>query len=210
MRGRAADCVATGKADPAYVAAFTALVKRLQASVKEGSAEPIAMYVAGGAAMHFYTGSRISDDVDAAFGARLHFPGDAQVLYRDSEGNPRVLYLDPNYNETFALMHEDAHEDALRLPLPDIRGVHVYLLQPVDLALSKLSRFGEIDRADILQLAKHGLVTANALRRRAEEAMPRYVGDPAQVRIALDLACKDIAALPRQGGAARARRKRKP
>jgi len=70
----------------------------------------------------------------------------------------------------------------------------------VDLAISKLARFSEIDRGDILQLAKEGLVTANDLRRRAEAALPGYVGNPAPVSASIDIACRDIEALERSPG----------
>lgn len=183
------------RADPAYVEAFKGLVKKLVGSARIGSREPIAMYLAGGAAMHFYTGSRISDDVDAVFDRKILVSADAVVIYRDSKGEPRTVYFDPTYNESVALMHENAHDDAMRLPLRGLKGANVFVLNPVDLAVSKLSRFAEVDRADILGLAKAGLITAKQLRQRAEDALPGYVGDPAPVRTSIDIACRDIQAL---------------
>ncbi len=156
------------RADPAYVEAFRTLVQRLLRSAKAGSKEPITMYLAGGAAMHFYTGARMTDDVDAVFDRKLLVSADLAVVYRDAEGKARSVYFDVNYNETFALLHEDAHRDAMRLPLKGIQGARIFVLQPVDLAVSKLARFAEIDREDILQLAKNRLITAQALRERAE------------------------------------------
>ena len=198
MRDRPSDLSLSKRADPAYLGAFKALLKRLLANVNASPKEPISVYLAGGAAMHLYTGIRISDDVDAVFSRKLLVPADTQVLYRDSQGKPRSLYFDPNYNESFALLHEDAHEDAMRLPLTGIKGVRILVLQPVDLAVSKLSRFAEIDRADILQLAKDGLITAKALRQRAGQALSGYVGNPAPLRTSLNLACRDIEALGRR------------
>jgi len=184
------------RADPAFIAAFQSLARKLVRSTRADPAGPIVMFLAGGAAIHFYTGARISDDVDAAYSKRLLLPADSTVIYRDADGNARSIHFDPNYNETFALMHEDAHQDALRLPL-DLEGIRVRVLQPVDLAVSKLARFGEIDREDILELARSGLVTAKALKKRAEAALPGYVGDPTMVRNSLDIACRDIEALAR-------------
>lgn len=90
------------------------------------------------------------------------------------------------------LMHENAHHDAMRLPLDGLEGVTVFVFSPVDVAVSKLSRFAEIDRENILALAKSGLITSNELRRRAEEALPGYVGDPTSIRNSIDIACRDI------------------
>lgn len=183
------------RADPAYVEAFKTLVQRLLRSAEITPREPIAMVLAGGAAMHLYTGARMTDDVDAVFDRKLLVPSDLAVIYRDSEGKARTVYFDSNYNETYALLHEDAHRDAARLPLEGIEGAKIFVLQPVDLAVSKLARFAEIDRKDIQQLAAEGLVTAKELRKRAEEALPGYVGNSAPVRTSIDLACRDIEAL---------------
>lgn len=189
------ELVISKRADPAYLEAFKSLVQRLARSAKVNPKEPIEMYLAGGAAIHFYTGARMTDDVDAVFNKKLLVPSDLAVIYRDSEGKARSVYFDANYNETYALLHEDAHEDAMRLALEGIEGVRIFVLQPVDLAVSKLARFSEIDRKDILQLAADGLVTANDLRERAEQALTGYVGNPEPVRTSLDLACRDIDAL---------------
>jgi len=185
------------RADRAYVEAFRTLATRLSRSAKATAKDPITMYLAGGAAMHFYTGARMTDDIDAVFDRRLLVPADATVIYRDAEGNARSVFFDVSYNESYALLHEDAHDDALRLLLEGVEGVKVLVLQPVDLAVSKLARFSGIDRGDILQLAKDGLITASALRQRAEQAMPNYVGDPKPVQTSIILACRDIDALKR-------------
>jgi len=94
----------------------------------------------------------------------------------------------------------------VRLRLEGIEGARIFVLQPVDLAISKLARFGEIDRKDILRLAEDGLITSNELRKRAEAALPAYVGNPDSVRASLDLACRDIEALERSGNRAKPRR----
>lgn len=187
----------SNRVDPGYVEAFRNLVKKLLTSVKATSKEPIKMYLAGGAAMHFHTGSRMSEDIDAVFNRRLILPSDSAVIYRDAKGTTRKVYFDTNYNETYGLLHEDAHDDAMQLSLSKVKGVDVFVLQPIDLAVSKLARFSEIDREDIRQLARDGLITASALKQRAEEALHNYVGDPSSVRTSIKLACGDIKALQR-------------
>ena len=185
------------RADPAYVEAFRTLATRLVRSANANAKAPITMYLAGGAAMHFYTGARMTDDIDAVFDRRILVPADATVIYRDAQGKARSVYFDVNYNESYALLHEDAHDDALRLLLDGIDGVRVLVLQPVDLAVSKLARFSEIDRGDILQLAKDSLITSATLRQRAEEALPGYVGSLQPMQTSIMLACRDIDALAR-------------
>lgn len=156
---------------------------------------PIRMYIAGGTALHLHTGERVSNDIDAAFSHRIALPEDLEVAWRDVDGSPRLLYFDRNYNDTFALLHEDAYDDSLPLSLPGVDStvLDVRLLSPLDLAVSKLSRFSEQDRDDIAALARLGLVEAAGLRLRAEEALGGYVGDIARLQHTIDIACGMIA-----------------
>jgi hypothetical protein len=179
---------------PEYVAAFTELVQRIASPLGELPRQslPIKMYVAGGAAMHFYTGERVSNDVDAVFSKRIALPRDLEVTYQDPDGAPRLLYFDRQYNESFALMHEDAHDDSVPLTLKRIDAsiLDVRLLSALDLAVSKISRFSSQDRDDITTLGKHGLIKSAALRRRSEQAMENYVGNLDTIKGTIDLACR--------------------
>lgn len=183
---------------PEYVAAFRELAARIAAALGQVPAEalPIQMYVAGGAALHFHTGSRVSVDVDAVFSRRIALPADLEVAYRDEDGNARLLYFDTQYNDTLALMHEDARDDSLPLALDGIdpRVLDVRILTPLDLAVSKLARFAAVDRDDIAALASRGLITGRDLRVRALEALEGYVGDTARLRGHVASAEKIIAA----------------
>jgi len=72
------------------------------------------------------------------------------------------------------------------------------LISPyVPIAVSKLARFADIDREDILELARNRLITARSLRGRAEAALPYYVGNLIPVRTSIDIACRDIESLER-------------
>jgi hypothetical protein len=181
---------------PEYLAAFTELVQRIAAPLRALPRQslPIKMYVAGGAAMHFYTGERVSNDVDAVFSRRIALPGDLEVTYQDPDGAARLLYFDRQYNDTFALMHEDAHDDSVRLALKGIDAhiLDVRLLSALDLAVSKISRFSSQDRDDITALARHGLIKSAALRRRSEQAVGNYVGNLDTLKGSIDLACRIV------------------
>ena len=184
--------------DPAarkeYVAAFREVVSRIAAPLAGAPKRqlPVRMYVAGGAAMHFYTGERISEDVDAVFSHRFALPENLEVSYRDADGAARLLYFDRQYNDTFGLLHEAAHDDSVPLAIDGIDPAvfEVRLLAPVDLAVSKIARLSDQDRGDIAALARRSLVTTRALRRRAEEAMGGYVGDLDRLRTSIDIACR--------------------
>jgi hypothetical protein len=104
--------------------------------------QPINVYLAGGMAMHLYTGVRVTVDVDAEFTARVYLPDELSVDLRLEDDTPHVLYLDTNYNSTFALMHEDYQQDARLLDLGTTQ-LRVHLLAPVDLAVSKIARIDD-------------------------------------------------------------------
>jgi hypothetical protein len=171
---------------PEYVAAFRDLADRIAATLIDlpESARPVRMYVAGGAALHFYTGERVSVDVDAVFSRRIALPQDLQVAYRDEDGAARLLYFDRQYNDTLGLMHEDAQDDSVPLLLDGIddKVLDIRLLAPVDLAVSKLARWSSQDQQDVAALARRGLLDPEALASRATDALKMYVGDTARLR----------------------------
>ncbi len=126
-------------ADAQFVKAFGEIAARIAAPLSgaDRAQLPVKMYLAGGAAVHCYTGARTTGDIDAVFSRRLLLPDDLDVNYIDAKGQARLLYLDRQYNDTLALMHEDAQVDAIPLPLVgvDPKLLEVRLLTPVDLAV---------------------------------------------------------------------------
>lgn len=184
-----------------YLKAFAEIVERLASKLVKSGPEtlPIKMYVAGGAALYLITGVRISEDIDATFSRRLILGEDIEVSYRDADGQARLLYLDRNYNDTLGLLHEDAYLDSVPIQIPgvDAATVEIRALSPLDLAVTKISRFSEQDRADIELLAREGLIDAKSLRRRAEEALGGYVGDLDSARASIELACRIVEAAMR-------------
>lgn len=186
-----------------YLEAFAEIVSRIQRSVAPGATRtkatakaglPIAMYVAGGAAQLLYTGARVSEDIDASFSRRILLPDNLEVAYVDADGAARLLYLDRQYNESFALLHEDVHKDSLPVKIDGINPaiIDVRAFTPVDLAVSKIARFAEHDQDDICALARAGLIMADKVRERAEEALGNYVGNLASVKTSIRLACELI------------------
>lgn len=158
---------------------------------------PVRLYVAGGAALHLRTGSRLTEDIDGVFSRRVVLEKDIEAVYRDPDGRARMLYLDRNYNDTLGLLHENAYDDADPLELPGLnrKVLDVRVLTALDLAVSKLARYGEQDRQDIELLAREKLIKAAPLRKRAEEALRGYVGKLETVRTSIDLACSLVEAV---------------
>jgi len=179
-----------------YLDAFAQIANKIASSLKNApaSALPVRMFVAGGAALHLHTGARMSEDIDAAFSQRLVLSEDMSVSYRDVDGRARVLYLDRNYNDTLGLLHEDAYEESIPVTMPGVnaRLIDVRVLSPLDLGVSKLSRFSDQDRQDIEQLARARLLNSKALRRRAEEALKGYVGTLDTLKNTIDIACRIV------------------
>jgi uncharacterized nucleotidyltransferase DUF6036 len=79
--------------------------------------------------------------------------------------------------------------------------VEVRLLSPLDLAVSKIARLSDQDREDIASLARRGMITAPALRKRAEESMAGYVGDLERLRGSIEIAARIVqdASRPKPG-----------
>ena len=158
----------------------TALAQGLRELLKQleerlSLTKPLTMYLAGGMAVHLYTSARVTTDVDAEYSARVHIPDDVMVTINLEDGTPQVIYLDKNYNSYFALMHEDYRDDSIPVEL-GLKHVVVRVLQPVDLAVSKIARLAENDREDIASLVRLGLTNANQIEQRASAAIAGFVG----------------------------------
>jgi hypothetical protein len=190
-------------ARPEYIAAFREVVNRIGSSLAglPKRALPIRMYVAGGAALHMYTGERVSRDIDATFSHRIALPQNLEVAYRDADGAARLLYFDRQYNDTLGLLHEDAQDDSVPLALEGIDSsiLDVRLLSALDLAVSKIGRFSSQDRDDVATLARHKLISSAVLRRRAADALVGYVGDTTRVQGSIELAVRIVADVEARG-----------
>lgn len=149
---------------------FEQLDQRLELSA------PVTAYIAGGVAVHLYTAYRVSSDIDAEFSHRLLIPDDLVIEVPATDGIPQLLHFDKQYNSTFALMHEDYQRDSVPVPF-DVPHFHIRALSPVDLAVSKISRFQDHDQRDIQMLVSHGLTKASAIEARARQALPGFVGN---------------------------------
>lgn len=77
-----------------YVAAFREIVSRIENPLAElpKRALSVRTYVAGGVALHLYSGERVSQDIDATFSHRIALPENLEVAYRDA--GARLLYFD--------------------------------------------------------------------------------------------------------------------
>lgn len=156
--------------------------------------QSVRAYLAGGMAVHLYTGFRQTGDIDVEFSTRILIPGNlvAKVQFGDQW---ELLHFDTAFNPMFGLMHEDYQEDALNVPL-NLKFLNLYVLSPVDLAVSKLARFADNDQEDILTLIQQGLTSLAEIQQRAHEALAGYVGNPAPLLGNL----RDLAAAENQGG----------
>jgi len=159
----------------------------------------LTVYLADGMAVHLYTAKRVTTDVDAEFSGRIIIPNDLMVEVTLEDGSPQVIYLDTNYNSTFALMHEDYQDDAIPVDL-GLEHIQVRVLSPVDLAVSKIARLADNDREDIHELVRLGLTTADEIDQRAKSALEGYIGGQAMLMVNL----RDALAIARDAEAQRA------
>ena len=153
---------------------------------------PVNVYLAGGMAVHLYTSDRVTTDVDAEFGARVFIPNDLIVDVTLEDGTREAVHFDTNYNSTFALMHEDYTDDAIPLDM-GIEHIRLYVLSPLDLAVSKIARFADNDKDDIAALVRLGLTSADEIEQRATSALAGYIGGQAMLKLNL----RDAVALAR-------------
>ncbi|WP_314440095.1 DUF6036 family nucleotidyltransferase [Massilia timonae] len=149
--------------------------------------EPLAMFIAGGMAVHLYTAARTTVDVDVEFSKRILLPADLVVETRD--GN--LLYFDATHNSAFALLHEDYRRDAALVPI-GTDMISAYVLSPRDLIVSKIARLSDLDKEDVRMMMHRFHIPAAEIERRATEALERYLGSTDNLRRHLD----EVLAMP--------------
>jgi hypothetical protein len=179
--------------DDPFVGAVVAFLARFRARIS-GPLGGLRGYLAGGLAVRCYTGSRTTGDIDMFFtGGRVLMPPNSVVLV-SADGADYSLVFDHQYTPDFGLLHPDYADRAVDLPAPDGEGFPVGVLHPVDLAITKVARFQDHDRADIAALARLDAFDAEALARLGEQALGFAVGDPSFVRLNLRDATEIVAA----------------
>jgi len=111
-------------------------------------------------------------------------PNDLMVEVTLEDDTQQIVYLDTNYNPTFALMHEDYLDDSIPVDL-GVDKIRVHVLSPVDLAVSKIARFSDNDKEDIAALVRLGLTSAEEIEHRATSALAGYIGGQAMLKLNL-------------------------
>lgn len=160
------------------------LVVELQKHLKElsnrlgGLSTTLHAYVAGGVAVHYHTGHRMSDDEDIKLSHRVAIPPDMQVFEvadPDAEGDYKLVTMDGGFSDVLGSFPPDWES---RSPeIARVGDVAIHIMEPNDLAVSKVSRFQDRDREDIKKLAEEGLIDIKIFKERVEEALKYYVGD---------------------------------
>ncbi len=182
---------------PELQSALAVFLDRLDRELRESgfSGKPVQMYLAGGLAVNYYCGTRYTGDIDASFSHRILLQDDQLVLeYRKRDGSSALLYFDRNYNASLALLHEDFETDSLEWEGigNERRLVHLRVLAPLDVAVSKVARFSTQDRQDIRDLARVAGFGIEALRKRTGEALLNFIGNHTPIRTSLDLLERDL------------------
>lgn len=141
----------------------------------------------GGCAVHLYTHHRVSTDVDAEilqadipadFGLRELLAETPEDFFDDATGRTMELNYDLSYTSVLGPLHEDYVERGV--PLADFTGgspLHIFIANPVDIAISKLNRATEQDLGDIMALLRYGFIESTELERLALQAIDVYVGN---------------------------------
>lgn len=136
---------------------------------------PIKAYLTGGGAVHYYSNSRVSDDIDLIMQYAVKIPEDLFVVWLNDKGTLEQVHYDYNYNSTFGLLHENYEDRATHMITIEDK-LEIKLLSPEDLIISKLIRFAQNDEEDIQNLINTGKVNKELLYELAQDAISVGVG----------------------------------
>jgi len=146
---------------------------------------PVDAYIVGGAAVHFHTNSRVSNDVDSILSHAVKLPTDLIVPWIDKDGNVQQLSYDYTYNSSFGLLQEDYDKRAVLIKTIDEK-LNIYILDPLDLIISKIARFSDNDEDDIRVLIKMKNIDREELYYLASDAIKVGIGFPKSITTHLE------------------------
>ncbi len=141
----------------------------------------------GGAAMAVYSLTRSSSDIEGIFSHRMLLP-DILIPYVDESGKKQTLSWDRNYSPTLGLLHPEYETNLVFVAESSDRKIRVMILDPLDLAVTKIARYADNDRADIQELFEIGHLRPDQMEQRTLEALDYYIGDMRQITENLDSA----------------------
>lgn len=144
-------------------------------------------YIFGGCAFHIHTNARGSNDIDVEFNAARWMTNKDIAISKPSitymnGAVERTLAFDSKFNTMLGPLHEDYQADAIQLQRKfSDSTLWIYVVTPEDLATSKLGRYTERDRDDILTLLELKKMSVDSFYKRATEAIEYYVGNKTAV-----------------------------
>lgn len=158
----------------------------LEADIRAMTSKPgsVKAYLFGGCAFHIHTNARGSNDIDVEFNSAKWITGKDIVIskqfvtYQEEDSRRRRVTLDPNFTPMLGPLHENYVDDAIQLQTRfKDSPLWIYVVTAEDLAVSKLGRYSERDRDDILTLLRKNKMTLESFEKRASEALSYYVGN---------------------------------
>lgn len=151
----------------------------------------VKVYIFGGCAVHMYTNARGSNDLDIEVEAAEMLDVHSLVVELET-----VYFTDPvegdmqlDLDDTFQIgitpvVSPDYKERAIPLNEGE-QKLHIYLVSPLDIAISKLSRCATDDIKDIVEIYKKGHFTLDEFKEAAQEAHD-YTATPGSLQLNID------------------------
>lgn len=145
------------------------------------------VYIFGGCAIHLLTNSRGSNDLDVEVEAAQRLSLSEVVIdlndvyFDDPKEGQSLLVLDENFNIGLSPVVSPDYKNRAWLLESFGGSLDVYVLAPIDLAISKLVRCAADDVQDILSLFSCGHLTLEEFQNKAEEASCFYT-NPEKLR----------------------------
>lgn len=153
----------------------------------------VRVYIFGGCAVHLLTHARGSADIDAEVLASERISHDevirvlGQPEFYEEGAEDLTVEFDANYNTTLGPLHEDYQDRAIQIDgFEGDQPLHVYVVAGIDLAISKLGRYTDQDKADIGALIESDRIDVPEFDKLARQAIDYAVGNTSAMLSHLD------------------------
>ncbi|SFK54465.1 hypothetical protein [Methylophaga sulfidovorans] len=143
----------------------------------------IRAYIINDSALYLYTKQAKPLSIEICFSERLIIPEGMVETYLDEletdmKKQLKTIRLDRSYHDGAGLLHPDYKNDSSFIcHAANTDKIALYVISPLDLAVSKLARYYDGGDLAIKKLADMGFFNRSEFESRAKETLDSYIGD---------------------------------
>lgn len=178
--------------DSEFWRATERFMHRLSCTIERKLEQPVKAYLSGDAAFHYYTGERNPHLLDLSFSRNFLVPQNIYESYM-ADGVSHQIQFNFKHSPISSFIFHEYLDQASPIGIyGENQNIELFVLPPIDLAVSKLSCHGDKSINDIARLATIGGFDAETFQQHAKGLLDQYLGNKSTLHEKIEHACNAI------------------